>query len=197
MNDYPTQLAVLDCDGRPIGEYWNSGRILDFAAKDIDKDGIEELLAVGTNNEYGKGCLIVFDPNLIKGSSPQVHDKCDDFPTGTEKYYMLFPRTSVDLAEFSKRESIRAIFVLDNGRIKVTASSSDLSFELDDKLEIRDLQPSVIFQQRYEKFLREGRIKSPIDDSYLEGLKRGALYWTGKEWSPRPSMNLYSASARK
>jgi hypothetical protein len=191
MKRFPTQLAVLSSEGHLLGEFWNSGRITDFAAKDIDNDGSPELLAVGTNNEYGKACLIVFNPNLIKGGSPQLQSnfKCDDFPSGTEKYYVLFPRTAVDLAEYSERETMREIIVLDNGRIKVTASSSDLSFELDDNLEIRDVQRSVIFQRRYDKFLREGRIKSPIDDSYLEELNKGALYWNGKEWVSRPTMN--------
>jgi hypothetical protein len=53
VHEPPTQLAVLDHEGRLISEYWNYGRLIDLEAADIDSDGRPELLVVGTNNEYG------------------------------------------------------------------------------------------------------------------------------------------------
>jgi len=191
MDDFPTRLAYLDCRGSIIGEYWNSGRILDLASKDLNNDGKPELLAVGTNNEYGKACLIVFDPDRIEGCSPQRESNyiCGDFAKGTEISYVLFPRTPVDRAAFRDRETMQRIELLKDAGIKVVASSSRLCFELNDRLEAQHITATYVFKQKYDQFRREGIIKESFDPIELESLKKGLLYWTGREWSLRPAVN--------
>ncbi len=65
------QLVLLNAEGEILGEYWNSGRLSDYAFVDLNEDEKKEIVAVGPNNEFGKGCLVVFDPTKINGGSPQ------------------------------------------------------------------------------------------------------------------------------
>jgi hypothetical protein len=91
--DFPCQIVILDYGGHLRGEYWNSGHFEEFLCADLDKDGKEEIVICGTNNEYGKGCLLVFDSSRVKGSSPQLENKyrCKELEPGSQKVYILFP----------------------------------------------------------------------------------------------------------
>jgi hypothetical protein len=200
VDDPPTQLAVLDHNGQLIGEYWNFGRLIDLAIADIDADGQKELLVVGTNNEYGKACLIAFDPGLIEGCSPQIGEEFinHDSAPGTELVYMLFPRTEVDLAEYPDRESMRWVNIMENGRIKLMTIHSGLQFELDGGLTISAVKQTVVYQNKRDQYLREGRIKPGVGNGDVELLKRGGLYWNLKlkQWSAIPETQSRKSGAR-
>jgi len=178
VDDPPTQLAVLDAAGSVIGEYWNYGRLIDMASADINSDGRPELLVVGTNNEYGKACLIAFDPGHIRGGSPQMDERyiCRDLEAGTELVHMLFP----------ERESMRWINIMADGRIKTMTIHSCLHFELDPALAIAAVKTTAVYQQKYGQLLREGRLGAGAGDRELPSLKDKALYWSGKKWTATP-----------
>jgi len=186
----PTQLIILNTGGRVIGDFFNFGHMNDFLCRDLDGDGKKELLVVGMNDEYGKGCLIVFDSSRISGCSPQIIEYPREGLTfGTEKYYILFPRTDVDQNLFPLKESMHKVELLRNGRVQVIAGTSHLYFEMDPDLRLQDVKGSDFFRDKHRELKAAGKITSVLDDAYYEELKSGVLYWDGTEWTSTPTMN--------
>jgi hypothetical protein len=192
--DWPCQLAVLNSEGKVTGEYWNSGYFCDLAFVDLDGDGKKEVVAVGINNEYGKGCIVVFEADYVKGCSPQQNAdfECQDLAPGYEKYYIILPRTDVDLTENYPVEAINSINVLENGRLSVRTDLSKIYFELSFKLDSPDVILSHFFMNKHAQARLEGKVKSVLNDEYKEHLIKGILYWDGENWSSRPTMNKRS-----
>lgn len=187
---FPNQLAILSADGNVLSEFWNSGTLSDMAFVDLERDGNKEILVSGLNNEYNKGCLVVFDASRISGCSPQSVERyiSPELPVGTERFYILFPRTDVDLSE-STTESVAVFEVLSNDLILIHMYLSDVLYELGFDLVPRIARTSHHFEQKHKAAVREGRIKSVLDDAYFESLKLGILYWNGRQWTGTPSQN--------
>ena len=195
--DFPCQLAVLSLAGELVGEYWNAGFFSDVAFSDLDRDGREEVLAAGINNEYGKGCLVVFDPGRIGGSSPQRQGSfiCKNLAPGSELYYLLFPRTDMDLSQYPV-ESIKTIDPLRNGRFYLNALVSRIFFEISPALDAVYVHSSHRFQRQHAEAVRNGLVRSRLDPEYFERLRRGVLYWNGTDWVPERTPNLRNVPAR-
>ncbi len=186
---YPTQMVVLDNSGEMIGEYWNSGRLTDFVCKDLDEDGHKEIIVAGMNNEYKKAALIVFDSTRVDGASPQGSDyKCSELSQGTEKYYVLFPRTDVDRLD-NLLETILSVKLLQGRRLSVLTKFSNIFFELDYNLEIKEIHISNSFEQNHRNAVKLGRISSSLNEEYLDNLKNGLLYYDGESWVPQATVS--------
>lgn len=127
--DFPTQLAVLDYEGNIIGEYWNMGRIVDLVFVDLDRNGNKEIVVGSMNNEFEKPCVILFDIDQIEGCSPQISEiyRCDELRSGTEKYYILFPKIEFISPE-ALIESISKVDILKNGYISARSGMSNIFF---------------------------------------------------------------------
>jgi hypothetical protein len=185
---FPTQLAVLGSDGKLRGEYWNSGHLSDIACVDLNRDGRKEIVVSGQNNEYEKGCLIIFDTDRVAGCSPQSIDRfvSPGIPAGTQRAYLLFPRSDVGLSEFPT-ENATPIDVVSNDLIIVHMRFTTLIFQLGFDLVPRLARTSHAFEQLHKVALREGRVPSVLNDAYFDALRRGILFWTGTGWSQEPS----------
>jgi len=188
--DWLCQAVLLSSHGEVLGEYWNSGQLNDYAFADLNQDGREEILLSGLNNEYGRGCLAVFDPRSFQGSSPQTSSqfRCIDLKAGTEKFYMLIPRTDADRG-LNSVDAVEALDVLANRQISVRASLSGLYYLFNFALELQYVNPSHKFEQLYREALRAGRVKSTLNQDYLDRLGRDVLYWDGTRWTDHPSMS--------
>jgi len=55
---FPTQLVMLNSEGEILGEYWNSGRLSDYAFVDLNGDGKKEIVAVGLTTNLAKAVLL-------------------------------------------------------------------------------------------------------------------------------------------
>jgi len=189
--DWPCQFVILDAAGRTKGEFWNSGYFTDFATKDLNGDGREEVIACGVNNEYGKGFLAVFDPADVAGCSPQLQPKfrCADLRPGSEKYYILTPRTDVDIHEHPV-DTIEAMFVNKNQEILARTSLSGLYYEFGFAMDLHRVRSTHFFQLKHQKAVDAGLVKSVLNDDYFNKLGRDVLYWDGeaKAWTNRPAM---------
>lgn len=189
---FPTRLVILNYQGQKLGDYWNSGRLSDLQFVDLNKDGRSEILTSGCNNEYKKGCLIVFDTSRISGSSPQYNEEyiCRELDPGTEKYYILFPRTDLDLLE-AYQEAITAIDVLENQRILLISLVGRILFELNYDLELTSITFSNQFKQKHKLAKSEEKISSELNEEYEENLRNGILYYDGQNWVSTPTMTSY------
>lgn len=193
----PSELIALYTSGKAYGEFANWGRIHDIAFADLDIDGKKEVIIAGMSDEYGKGFLAVFDSDRISGSSPQGEKyACKDCGPGSEKYYILFPRTDVDIILKPDKVSIEAIHLLQPDRIELLTGISQIFIELDYRLEVQDIKGSDFFNNQHRELRAAGKITSELNDAYYENLKKGVLYWDGTQWTSTPKMNLKAKSPR-
>jgi len=191
-DDFPTQLTVLSPRGELIGEYWNSGRISDFECEDLDGDGRKEIILAAMNNEYKKAVLIVFDSRRIQGSSPQTGAfKCESLLEGTEKYYILLPRTDAD-RYYDELEAAIKISILKNKRLSILTLCSFIYFEFSYELELLNIRLTNRFDLLHKKAVREGKIKDFTNENkYKDSLIQGILYYDGQNWVSTPTMSSY------
>jgi hypothetical protein len=185
---WPTQLVSLSSQGKVLGEFWNSGHLSDFAFADLDKDGRVEILFAGLNNEYQKGCLVIFEADRIGGSSPQMRDefRCPELDRGSEKYYILFLRTDVDIIAYPV-EAVGGLNILKNMNISLTAAVSKIMYTLSPDLVMESVTFSHGFMQLHNEAVAEGKIKSTMDEKYRADIKNGILYYDGQGWTSKPT----------
>jgi hypothetical protein len=186
--DWPTQLAVLSSDGKLLGEYWNSGRILDYLSADLNGDGKKELAVCGTNNEYGRGFIAVFDPGKVGGASPNTGEyHSPDLAAGTEKAYILLPWTDIDPVSQTLNWAVN-IELQHRGTIYILTLANVIYFEIDPKsLECRSANFSNTFRVLHQEAVKAGRVSSVLNDAYLENLRTSLKYWTGSGWTTIPT----------
>jgi len=188
---FPTQLVVLNAERKILGEYWNSGQFSCVVLKDINADGKKEIIVSGINNEYGKACLIVFDSTSVKGSSPQNDPEfiCKELEAGSEIYYILFPRTEVDLIE-NPVNSITEIDILDDERIMAMTDISVIIYIFNFNLQLDEVRLSHPFKQKYKIHQLEGKINEDLnEETCKKDLMNGLLYYDGKKWISQHAMS--------
>jgi len=183
---FPTRLMIFGHNGDLLGDYWHSGRINDILIQDLDGDGHPEILAAGINNEHNKAFFLVFDGRRVGGFSPQINDyyRSRNHTEGTERFYLLFPRTDADLRK-DKTETVQYMEILKNGRISLTTQLSGLDFEFDPDLKPAGVKTSHRFDRLQAEAVREGWITRPMTAKEVEALAGEILYWTGSGWSKR------------
>lgn len=190
--DFPNQIVILDHEGDKRGEYWNSGYLNRCEVADLDNDGRMELLLAGCNNEYKKGCLVVFDPENMNGGSPQSESfySCAELAPGKEKFYILFPRTDFDDAT-TTQEAISYMDILNNETVSLIASNSQIIFELGFDMRVSRVRIGHLFQNFYRQAKQDGKVSGEIDDLYRQNLERSLLYFDGQNWTSTPTMTSY------
>ena len=179
----PTQVAIVNPEGHLEAEYWNLGQIGDYEFYDYDGDGRTEVFLAGLNNEYKKAALIVLDPSMIKGGSPQNSSdyQSPGLEPGSEEFYVLFPNSEIDLMLATKGASsnlqrLQDVFYLYTG-------PAEKIFTLNFKMEATFVAATDLFEAKYKQLLADGKIHAPFDKGRIEdALMRGILYWNGKEW---------------
>jgi len=103
---YPVKIQTFDCNGNLLCEFWNSGHIPDMDLIDIDNDGIEELIFVGTNNDYDNAILGILKYPFMSGHSPQDDKRYipEMVKNRNGYYYLRFP---IQKYVYSKAQHIR------------------------------------------------------------------------------------------
>jgi hypothetical protein len=186
--DWPCELAMLDSEGKTIGEFWNAGQLKGLAFQDIDGDGREELIICGVNNEYRGGCLIVFDTRDIHGGSPQSGEYvCKDIEPGTMLYYLTTPLTDVAQAKGNWVEVLNWIDITKNGSIQVMDLNS-LIYDFNQSFRCFQVTLGHVYLSAHEELLKEGKLTSVLDEAYKKALIDGIRYWDGTGWTAEPTM---------
>ncbi len=140
---FPDQVAVLDYRGRLIGEYWHHGHLLHLSVLSGVGQQKTKLVVSGLNDSpgYGRGTVLIFDPNHVTGSSLKT-DGSPDFhglPAGSEQTVIFFPKTRIsEMLEFNRVSDVRT--VLDGGMTVIVAEGiSELSVPYADSCEVNSL----------------------------------------------------------
>jgi len=185
------RLFILDRNKNVRGDYRNDGPIRDLLFADLTRDEQEEIVAVGRNDEFKRPCLFVFDWRDVKGGSPQGPGRAfSELKPGSEKIYILFPRTALD--ELKKSDgSLREVQLLSNERIRVMTDLSDVFYEFNFLGRLLSVDLSSSYERQYVDFFRKGLLTGAFDsDRIRRELAAGLLYYDGssKTWGPRPAL---------
>jgi hypothetical protein len=99
---WPSQIAVLDSNGKTISEYWHSGGLSSMVLADLDGDGREEIIATGISEYDHQATLVVLDPDRVFGASTEVRPDFQIHGMGVaqERLRLLFPRSDLNRALF-------------------------------------------------------------------------------------------------
>ena len=186
--DWPCQAVVLDAAGKLEGEYWNAGYLMDGQMGDVDGDGAKELVLSGVNNEYARGCVIVFEAGVLRGGSPQREAgyRWPDDGAGSESAYILFPKTDVHEAIRREGDPINYFWIHDGDGLTAVTSETQIYFDLDRTLACRDVTLSNYFMNRHREFRLAGKVRSLPDDAYKSRIGEAILYHENGDWSSRP-----------
>jgi hypothetical protein len=197
---WPCVVGLLDAnDGKVLGEYWHPGWVK-IKAKDVDGDGIEEVVAVGYNNAFKKNVLAVLDPRQIKGHAPATAEYTPNgIGSAAEKFYILLPdpdlfglalrfpaEASYGIQEGTPLE-IRTIRFLSLG--KLGDRVAEVFFDFDKQMRCIEVRGGDEFVDLHRSLEKEGRIKTKLDANYFEVLRREVQYWDGEKFVKEPTMN--------
>jgi hypothetical protein len=176
---HPDQVAILDRDGKMVGEYWHSGHLTAMTHADLDGDGIDELLLGGVDNGLFQAVLLVFDPRKVSGANHYASDntyQLQGFSAGSEKAVVMFPQSDINVQEhFSQIFSLRTT----PDRILASVTESRLAsnlnivyYELDYHLGIAHMERSPQLVMAHDELRKKGVLNHPWNDSELLALKQ-------------------------
>ncbi len=193
---FPNILIRLNAkDGSFAGEYWHPGVVPYFERKDLDGDGIEELLFAGQNNRLGRACLVVLDPRKIRGYAPTPKEFIpQNVAQGTEKYYLIFPPTDLDQQWLDVTNQATDLTVRADGLFEVVVLEllqdyrPEVYCYLDSTMTCVRVRGSDHFTAAHRKLEKEGKLKRPLNDAFYEGLRHQVMYWNGDRFVTTPTM---------
>ena len=188
--DWPCQTVLIDAAGHREGEYWNAGYFMDARAGDLDGDGDIEFVLSGVNNEYGRGCVAIFEAGGLRGGSPQDQKayRWPDLAAGGQSAYILFPMSDVAAAMHLRGDPINYIAGIYEGEgLMVYATGTQTYYDLDHALNCQKVTLSNTFKNLHDDLIREGKVWSVLDEDYKANLKEAILYYENGTFVTRSS----------
>jgi len=117
----PSQIAILDSNGKTLSEYWHAGGLRDMVVADLEGAGRDEIIATGTAHGFdAQATLVVLDPERVSGASKEVRPDSQIHGVGTaqERLRLLFPRSDLNRASF--RFNMATEPTVEHGNLRLT-----------------------------------------------------------------------------
>jgi len=109
---WPSQIAVLDSNGKVVSEYWHSGALTSMVLADLGGDGREEILLAGVSEYDHQATLVVLDPDKVFGASTEERPEFQIHGRGAaqERLRLLFPRSDLNRAMYQYNQASELTF---------------------------------------------------------------------------------------
>lgn len=119
---WPSQIAILDSNGKTISEYWHSGVLSSMVMADLDGDGREEIIATGVSEYDHQATLVVLDPDKVFGASTEERPEYQLHGMGVaqERMRLLFPRSDLNRAMYQFNMAMDP--TVEHGSIRLTVA---------------------------------------------------------------------------
>ncbi len=161
----PSQVAVLNSNGKTLSEYWHAGGLREMAVADPDGDGGEEIIATGVAHGYDhQATLVVLDPDRVFGASTEGMPEFQIHSMGVaqERLRLLFPRSDLNRASFQFNYPIEPAVEHGNLRLKVLECVAPVGcpiwYEFDKDLHLIAAYPETDeFRIAHDRLYRNGK----------------------------------------
>ena len=119
---WPSQIALLNSNGKTLSEYWHSGGLQSMVLADLDGDGRQEIVATGVSEYDHQATLVILDPDRVYGASKEVRPGFQIHGMGeaTERLRLLFPRSDLNRALFQFNFAMDPI--VEHGALRLTVA---------------------------------------------------------------------------
>jgi len=179
--DAPNQIAVLNGQGRLVGEYWHPGHLFQVGFADLDGDEKPKLLLGGVNNGAHAATLLVFDPDNVSGTATGLSDArfgLRDLPAGTERAVVIFPRACLAREGPTPEPYNRLIELkITKNRLHLVVTAGILTsdpryliYQMDYGLNIHAVIASTAFQQTHLNWERSGFLNHALFPNEIDQL---------------------------
>jgi hypothetical protein len=203
---FPALVLSLNArTGEERGAYLHVGQIGDITDVDLDRDGIKEVVACGTNNAFKSAAVIVLDPREISGCSPTIGSYCPEgYVRAREKGYILIPRTIAgatvrDLYGRNGANRIDCDTVSRTLSVMVTdfnlripefniSSSAVILLSFDYSLRALSIGTTDSYDRLVERMVRLGWMKEVPNAAYFTRYLKSFPRWNGREFVPSPQL---------
>ena len=195
---YPTAIIRFDArTGNVLDEYWHSGIISYGIETDLDRDGIDELIFIGTNNGFNQASLLVLDPRKMSGHAPAPVDYIPlDIQESREKYYILLPQTDLCKAERVKRNGVAHISItadsllqVDTWEVQNDKSRPGIIYYFDVAMRCVRVDANDYFVKAHQQMAEKGNLLNKLDKKYYDELRENIRYWDGEKFVNTPTVN--------
>lgn len=199
----PSTLFELNpLDGTLLQTYWHNGHINHLLPFDVNSDGNMDLLIGGINNPYENAFISVLDPHQISGYGPTTQE---DIPRNVrkaqEKFYILFPKSSVSQTWNTVRYNSTALIEITSGTTlsvhvnelpgRVDSDSGGVIYVIDDSMRVVNVTHNAPFRAIHRRLVDEGILNDTLDADYWNNLKNSVRYWDGEQFVNEPVMNRW------
>lgn len=186
----PSLVQRLDGNGNVVGTWWHFGGMIGMTQRDLDEDGVPELILWGKNDSQDSThgefpALAVLDPAKIVGD--QRSSACAGYhlpESAAELYYLNLSRPDIDsLAQV--QSFVGSMAPTDTTTMKfVVTNYLDYTFDffLDHSMRVMAVKSYDKTDAVRKKLEQEGKVSGGIDKAYLEQLREGVRYWDGRDW---------------
>ena len=157
--EYPSQIALLDANGKIVSEYWHSGHLDFLTLADMDGDGREEIIAPGISNGYRQATLVVLDPEMVFGASTEAARpelQLHGMGAAQEKLRLLFPRSDLNKALLMYNQGSEAS--VHNGKTRLSVvecwqvRGCEIWYEFDKDFHLISVEASDPFRGAHAEF---------------------------------------------
>lgn len=175
---WQNQISVLDASGKPISEYWHSGRLDSMTLADLDGDGKEEIIAAGINNGNHQATLVALDADRVTGASTEVQPDFQIRHMGAaqEKLRLLFSRSDLNQALFPYNQAINPL--VEKGIIRVivrecmTPPGCQVFYEFDKDFRLINVYAAEDFRSSHGRFYQNGAKAHSLDATEETGFEK-------------------------
>jgi hypothetical protein len=166
----PSQVAVVDSNGKTLSEYWHSGSLTDLLVADLDGDGREEIIATGNAHGYdAQATLVVLDPSRVFGASTEVRPEFQIHGMGTaqEKLRLLFPRSDLNRRGFQFNYAVEP--TVKNGKLRLSVMECPVQdcpiwYEFDKNIHLIAANADTAkFRSAHDRFYQNGKDAHSLD----------------------------------
>lgn len=206
IRHYFTSLFVtVDVNrGKITDKYVNAGYLRDLKIKDLDRDGINEVLLTTELKGYKSNGIVILDGRFLsgKGILGERYQK-SDMQKAVEKVVLKIPQTIVgktasriDQNEIFENGFPNLIILDDNyftflvdDWFQSTGRGAKLLFQFYNDLTTRAIVSADSYDNVARELYEEGELPYEMDAVFLDTYRDSLEYWDGSEFVRTPTLN--------
>jgi hypothetical protein len=181
--EYPSVAVIVDDQGRQRGEYWHSGHFNRVLTRDLNGDGIWEIVATGVSHARERATLVVLDPRNVRGAGalPEGHERqLRGMEAGSEKAVVHFGRTRLSerLERFNFCTWLGGSTDAKDGSFQVNVNefldegAGYLVYTIRPDLTLKSVVASVALERTYRARLTQDKGIKPFGEEEIEKLQK-------------------------